>query len=208
MFDPPVEISYRTTVEIPRPGAIGNALRWLGNHPVWGGLGCGVAVVIIAAVRRPGGVAAEPLMAGLISASVIAVWMILFYLMRGFFEAQSVASKSVLRRLVIDADRARWFEDDEPRRDIAAPRVRLLTNPVPDGIGEEQKGSRKEATAWPVWLVVDSRGDESDERLILETRDAARRARDYGEVTGDIVEETDERLPRAIARPILQAMER
>ncbi len=205
-FDPPIEIAYRTTVEIRRTGPVGRALRWLGDHPVWGGLFCGLAVVAIAAIRRPEGVAAEPMTAGIISALVVVTWMILFYLMRGFFSAQSFAAQTVLREIAIDDQCARWLQDKEPLREVESPTVELLTNPVPQGIGEEKKGSSKDATAWPIWIAIQSSDEQSDARIVFETRDAARRARDYGEVPRDIIDDTDERLPRAIAAPILHRL--
>ncbi len=204
MFDPPIEIAYRTTVEVPRESRTGSGLRWLGNHPVLGGLICGLSVVAIAAIRRPQGVAAEPLTAGIISALVIVTWMVLFFLMRRFFTAQSYAAQTVLRKIIIDEDHGKWLQNDEPLSEVKSPTVTLVTNPVPEGIGEAEKGSRKKATAWPIWIFIE--GDE-DKRIVFETRDAARRARDYDEVTHDIIDDTDERLPRAIAAPILQRLE-
>lgn len=204
MLDSPVEITYRTTIEIPREGKMGKLLRSLGDHPILGGLICGVLVVLIAAVRRPEGVAAEPLTASIISGLVIVTWMVLFFLMRRFFKDQSFSAKTVTRKLVVDEQSARWLQDGEPMRQLDAPQIRLLTNPVPEGIGEAEKGSRKKATAWPIWIAIENATD--DERLVFETRDAARRARDYGEVSNAIIDATEERLPRAIAAPILHRL--
>lgn len=197
----PIEISYRTTIEVPREGFIGNLLRWLGDHPIWGGLICGVIVVVVAAIRQPGGVSAAPTTAALISLAVIIVWMVLFFLMRRFFEAQSFATENVLRKLTIDDEQAAWLQDDEPTRQIDNPRLRILTNPVPEALSGQ---SDTKKTAWPVWIVIDNADDDSDDRLVFETREPARRAREYDTVSNDIIEQTDERLPRAIASSILQ----
>lgn len=204
MFSDPVEIAYRTTIEVPRSGRIGGALRWLGEHPVWGGFLCGLGVVFIAALRRPQGIAAEPMVAAIISALVVITWMILFYLMRRFFTAQSFASETVLREIYIDEKQAQWLQNKEPLRQIDAPRIEILTTPVPQGIGETDQGRSKKATPWPIWIAISD--DTGDQRLIFETRDSARRARDYAGVSNDIIDDTDERLPRAIAAPILQRL--
>ena len=206
MFDPPIEISYRTTIEVAREGGAGRGLRWLGDHPVIGGLICGLAVVAIAALRRPEGVAAEPMAAGIISALVVVTWMVLFYLMRRFFKAQSYTPKTVLRQIIVSDQEATWLQDEETLCRIEEPRVRILTTPIPEGIGDEEVGSRKKATAWPVWIAIDSPSDEESNRIVFETRDAARRARSYDEITNDIIDDTDERLPRAIAAPILKRL--
>lgn len=199
MFDEPVEIKYRTTVDERRTGPVGSVLCWLADHPIWGGLICGAGVVAVAGLRRPAGVRAEPVVAGLISLAVVIVWMILFFLMRNFFDAQSYRTRDVVRQLVVDNHQARWLEDDEPLRQLQDPTLRLAANPVPDGIVDESRGTR-DATAWPIWIVIE--GD--DDRLVFETRDAAVRAADYDEITDELIEETDERLPRAIASPLLQ----
>lgn len=203
MFDPPVEMAYRTTVEVSRSGPVGKALGWLGKHPVAGGLICGVGAVVIAGLRVPEGVAAEPVTAGVISALVVGTWVILFFLMRGFFEAQSFAKVNVLRKVLVDDEKATWLQNDETLKEIAKPQLKILTTPVPKGIGNEKEGS-KNATAWPIWLVLESAEENDDERIIFETRDPASRARDYEEVPKEIIDGTDERLPRAIALPLLR----
>ncbi len=201
MPDSAIEISYRTTIDVRREGFVGNLLRWLADHPIWGGLICGVAVVGIAAARQPGGVAAEPVTAGVISLAVIIVWMVLFFLMRGFFEAQSFAARKVLRQIKIDDDEAVWVQDDKPTRRVDTPRLRILTNPVPETIRDQEDTTK---TAWPVWIVIDNPDDTDSDRLVFETREPAKRARSYTTVSSDVIENTDERLPRAIASPILQ----
>ena len=201
--EPVVEIAYRTTIEVPRTGPVGRFLRWLGEHPLRGGLISGIVVVAIAMLARPAGVAAEPVTAAILSAIVVATWMVLFFLMRGFFKAQSFMPLKVLQQIIVDEDKAQWLRQGEPLREIDNPVLRLTTNPVPEGIGEHDKGSMRKATAWPVWIVIED-GEDPSQRLVFETRDAARRARDYEEVTDDIIDGVDERLPRAIAAPLLR----
>lgn len=201
MPDDAIEVSYRTTVEVPRAGIVGSLLRWLGGHPIWGGFICGVVVVLIAAVRQPGGIAAAPLVAAAISSAVVVVWMILFYLMRRFFDEQSYTAREVVRQIVIGDDEAAWLQDDEPQRQIDHPRLRILTNPVPDSIRTTEDDSSP--TAWPVWIVIDSE-DSHEEPLIFETREPAGRVEYYDEIPGHLLEHVDERLPRAIASPLLQ----
>ncbi len=201
MSEPDIEIAYRTTVEVPRTGPVGRSLRWIGEHPVVGGLLSGAVVVAIAVLSRPGGVANEPVTAAILSAIVIATWMVLFFLMRGFFKAQSFAAVKVLRQILVDGECARWLQQKEPLKEIDNPRLRITTNPVPEGIGD---GSRPGSpTAWPIWIVIENK-EEPEQRLIFETRDDAARARDYDEVTDQIIEGVDERLPRAIAAPLLK----
>lgn len=202
MFDPPINISYRTSVEVPRPGRIGALLRWLGDHPAHGGFVCGLAVVLIAAVYSFDGVAAQPEIAAILSLIVVFAWTVLFWLMRGFFEAQSFVRQAVLRRILVDDEQAVWYENDEPQRQFDNPRLQVLTNPVPEAL-DDGDTSGGDPTAWPVWIVIDTE-DTDDAPLVFETRDAAARARDYGEVPDTIIENTDERLPRAIASPMLQ----
>lgn len=203
MSDEPIEIAYRTTIDEPRTGRIGSGLRWLGRHPLLGGLICGLAVVAIAVAVQPGGFATAPTIAAAISATVVLVWMVLFFLMRSFFEAQSYARFSVVRRLNIDDDRAVWTQQNEPLRSLENPRIQLYATAVPEGIGDDAKG-RSGPTAWPVWIVIDGDGDDP---IVFETRDPASRARNYTEISDDLIEATDERLPRAIAAPLLRQAE-
>ncbi len=202
----PIDIAYRTSVEKPRPGALGSSLRWIADHPLAAGALCGLAVVLIAAAMRPAGVAAEPLIAAALSAMVILVWTVLFFLMRSFFDAQSRIAHPVQRRILIDDDhRASWLEDDEPRRRFDDATISLLTNPVPDAMGKSEGPRRKKATAWPVWIVIHPQDQPPEDKphLVFETRDSATRARAYGAVPSPVIEATDERLPRAIAAPLL-----
>lgn len=209
MFDPPIEFAYRTTVEERRTGRVGRFLAWLGEHPILGGLGCGLIVVAIAGLRAPQGVAAEPMTAAIISILVIGTWTVLFYLMRRFFDDQSYTQRSVLRQLIVTDEVAQWLQDKKPLVEIPNPRRRILTNPVPEGMGLEEEDSKKDPTAWPVWIVLESRdkdgGESGEERLVFETRDSARRARDYDAVTPEIMDATNERLPRALTAPLLHA---
>ncbi len=204
--DAPIDIAYRTAVDHPRPGPLGSLLRWIADHPIAAGALSGLGVVIIASVMRPAGVAAEPLIAAALSAMVIIVWTVLFFLMRSFFDAQSRIQQPVKRHIQIDADRrATWLQDDEPLKTFDDATVSLLTNPVPDAIGQRDGPRRRDATAWPIWIVIHPKGqDPSDEpHLVFETRDSAARSRDYDPVTSSIIDATDERLPRAIAAPLI-----
>lgn len=203
MFDPPVEISYKTTVELPRQGPVGRLLAWVGRHPVLGGLLSGVAVVLFAAFRASEGVRTEPLLAAALSLVVIGTWMFFFFLMRRFFQAQSHFTQPVLRKISIGSDQAIWLQNGEPQRIIDAPRVRILTEKVPESVATRPSSARE--TAWPVWIVIDSSGAASTS-LIFETRDSTRNAMAFEETSPDLIAATDERLPRAILLPLLQRL--
>lgn len=139
----------------------------------------------------------EPTTAALLSGFVILTWMVLFYLMRSFFAEQSYTQHPVIRRIKLSEEEATWEQDGTVQRRISNPKVRLLAPAVPEGVGRS-----KGLQAWPVWIVIE--GDEADgERIILETRDSADRAREYGEIFEGIAEKTDEQLPRALVIPLL-----
>lgn len=200
MSDAPLEITYSTTTSVKRTGPVGRLLGWLGAHPLWGGLLCGLLVVLIAALRSPGGVRSEPLTAALLSAFVILAWSILFFVMRGFFEDQSYRHYGVIRRIVLGDGEALWEQDGEILRRIREPQIRLLASPMPE---EVRAGSGSQA--WPVWILIE--GVEEERPLVIETRDSAERAREYEELTQEIAENTDELLPRALIVPLLARAE-
>lgn len=197
MSDAAVEISYSTTASVKRTGVVGRILGWLGAHPIWGGFLCGLLVVVIAGLRSPGGVISEPATAALLSAVVIGAWMGLFFMMRSFFEDQSYQHHQVLRRIVMDDEEARWEQDGAILRRVVRPQIKLFARPVPDDAGQDG-----DLQAWPVWIVVTG---EEQERLIIETRDSAERARRYEAVSEKIVDESDEQLPRALVVPLMSA---
>lgn len=211
MFDPPLEIAYQTSVELKREGPVGRLLGWLSRHPLLGGLFCGLAAVAFAAFRATEGVMTEPLAATMISLVVIAAWMVLFFIMRRFFEDQSYFTQPVLRRLQIGLDEAVWLQNGSPRKKISSPRVRLLSTEVPES-ALKSSIPRKE-TPWPVWLVIDSplsspdeEGKTESELLIFETRDSARKAAGYEKISPELIDAADERLPRAVLTPLLQRL--
>ncbi len=190
----PLELSYRTAVEERRPGLLGDALTWLGQHPILGGLICGLIAIAIAALRVPEGVLAQPAVAAGISAVVLAAWAGLFFLMRSFFYGQSFVQRPVLRKLTLSDDHARWTQDGDPLKEIPTPTLRLLTSPLPD--------EDSTAKLWPVFLVIGA--DDHDDPIILETRDTLDRARTLDEAPKGIRDNPDERLPRPAALPFLQ----
>ena len=212
MFDPPVEISYQTSIDLPRQGPVGRLLDWLGRHPILGGLLAGIAVVLFAAFRASEGVRSEPGLAAILSLLVIGTWMFFFFLMRRFFQAQSHFTQPVLRTLQVGPDQAIWTQNGVPQRTIFTPRVRLLTKEVPATVAKSSSPSRE--TAWPVWVVIDSAEipssadlEETSALLVFETRDSARKARSYEKISPALFEATDERLPRAVLLPLLQRLD-
>lgn len=202
MIESTVTVAYQTTVEIKRSGPVGRLLGWLGEHPLKGGLTAGIAVVAFAALRASEGVRSEPLIAAGLSLVVIVTWILLFFLMRNFFQEQSHAHLPVLRKIELSKEHARWTENEKTRKEIPNPRIRILSTEVPSGREGREKNGKP--TPWPVWLVIDDK--EGDMRLIFETRDSADKASKLEKITAEEINVADERLPRAVLLPILSAL--
>ncbi|QDG52620.1 hypothetical protein FIV42_18315 [Persicimonas caeni] len=190
-----VRIAYTTVLEEPRTGWLGEALRWMGKHPILAGLVGGLAAVLFAVARAFEGVRSAPFDALIISAIVVIVWMVLFYFLRGFFTRQALRTVEVRRDIEVTDEGFRWLQDDEELVKIEEPRFELFSTPVPD----EKLDERKRDQPWPVWLVVSGR----DGRFVLESKITAGEASEYPKVDDEVLEATDEALPTGLASSLL-----
>lgn len=200
-IDSPITIAYETSIKVRRTGPVGRLLGWIGTHPVVAGLICGVLVVATAAGQALEGVQTEPTVAAILALLVIGTWMVLFFVMRGFFLDQSYAHQPVLRELTITDDKATWLENKALHLEIVNPVLRVLSTDVPDEARVE--GS---SVPWPIWVVIED--PESDRSLVLETRDSALKAAQMERATPEEINAAVERLPRALLLPILTALDK
>jgi hypothetical protein len=190
-----ITIIYRTISRKTRTGPVGRLLALISERPIVTGLVCGVAVVIIAALRAREGVRGEPLMAVMLSVIVIFTWTLLFYFMRSFFRQQTYFDVEVIREIQLKDDAFVWLEHDRVQRAFSNPKVEIFTNPVP----EEMIEGKKKDLPWPVWLVIS--GDEG--RFVVETKVTAKEAAGYEAAPAAVMDGVDERLPVQVASPLL-----
>ena len=188
-----IEFSYQKSRLVEREDWVGRVARWLGKHPVLGGIVGGSCVVVFAALYVPGALRSAPKEAAILSSIVVVVWAVLFYFMRGFFERMGQRETGETFRFEIDDEAFRWERDGEAVAEVAEPSYRLVR---PPGSGEAEGHG-----AAIVWLVVEGGG----ERFVLETKVTAEEASGYPEAEGG---EADESLPIHLASSLLQRAER
>ena len=169
----------------------GDLAAWIGAHPIWGGVIGGLCVVVIAVAVVPGAVASAPLEVAVLSAMVVAVWTVLFYLMRDFFGRMGEAEIEEAYRFQVDEEGFEWRRGDQVLVEMTEPSWELYAVRAVD---EEEKRD----AAVSVYLVV--RGD--GEEFVLETKVTAEEASGYPVWEGEA--EPDETLPVHLASSLLQ----
>lgn len=189
-----VDFAYRKSRRVEREDWIGRAARWVGAHPILGGLIGGLCVVAFAAVSVPEGIASAPREAAILSLLVVGVWVVLFFFMRNFFRRQGEREMSESYRFVVDDKSLRWERDGEQLRVVENPKFDLRQPPGADA-GEKGRAA-------VVWLVVRGEGGP----FVLETKVTSEEASQYEEAEG--VGEVDEELPIHLASALLQQAER
>lgn len=192
-----VAIPYRTEHLVPRTGIYGTVVRFAADRPYLAGFFGGVFANAIAFIKAPGVVDSAPFEAALLGLVVLASWVVLFGMMRPFFEARAWRTQYVSRLLVYDGERFQFIEEDVVQRSIAAPRFQLVTRPPPDEVVESEEAS---AQPWKVWLEISG---EDEDAFVLATKVAAKEAADYPAAGDDIEERVDESLPTHVASPFL-----
>jgi hypothetical protein len=190
------DITYRTITRKNRTGPVGRLLTIVADHPMRTGILCGLAVVLIAALRASDGVTQEPFFALILSAVVIFTWTALFSLMGPFFRLQTYFDVEVTRQIQLHEGNFVWLEQGQVIKALSNPTFRLYTNPLPS---EMTGGAKKLDLPWPVWLVL-----ESDEgRFVIETKITAGEAAQYDAVPDQVASGVDEQLPVQVASPLL-----
>lgn len=192
----PVVIPYRTEHRVRREGIIGSFLRFCAGRPYLAGFAGGTLANVVAFLKSPGVIETAPFEALFLGLVVLASWVVLFGMMRPFFDAQTYVTQQVSRLLLYDGSVFQFIEEDVVQRSIEAPGFRLVTRPVPPEILDSAKAAEQ---PWNVWLEVVG----EDARFVLQTKVAAHEAASYEAAPDSIDEEVDERLPTHIASPFL-----
>jgi len=186
-----VDFSYRKARIVDREDWFGHVATWVGEHPLLGGLIGGLVVVAIAMAAVPGAVGSAPAEVAVLSALVVGVWAVLFYLMRNFFERMGETEIEEAYRFEADEEGFLWRRGDQVLVDIDEPSYELY---AAEAIDDETKGD----AAVSVYLAV--RGE--DEAFRLETKVTADEAAAYPVWEGEA--EVDEELPVQMASSLLQ----
>jgi len=193
----PIEISYQKSRRVVREDWYGRVMRWIGEHAISTGMLGGLAVVGVAAASAPGGIAAAPLEAGLLSLMVVLAWTALFYLMRDFFARQSFQEVDDRYHLQADAERFELTKNDTTVVAFDAPSYEIY---LPPGVSPSDD---RPQNATEVWLAV--RGEENV--YIIETKVTAEEAGQYPRPEG-LGEEANDELPIHLSSGLLQLAER
>ena len=151
------DIRYRTLTERPRAGAYGSLMRAMSAHPLIAGLIGGLLAIGIALARGWKGASTLPEVAAIICLLVLAVWVGLFWMMRGFFGSQTREQVEVVRRLTYEDDVLVWHDGEAERARIERPVWRLLR--APHASGEDDK---------PACVYIIAAGAQQE--FVLETR--------------------------------------
>ncbi len=192
-----VAVPYRTEDLVPREGLYGTVMRFAADRPYLAGFAGGVFANAVAFLKAPGVVDSALFEAIFLGLAVMVSWVVLFGLMRPFFEAQAWRTEYVSRLLVYDGAAFQFIEEDVVQRSISDPTFRIVTRPVPDEVLESEEACGQ---PWKVWLMVVG-GD--DDVFVLATKLAAREASEYEAAAADIEERVDEALPTHVASPFL-----
>lgn len=193
------QFSYNRSRQVDREDRYGRVMRWVGTRPLSAGLAGGLAVVLVASLAAPSGIAAAPVQAGILSLMVVTIWAVLFYFMRDFFLRQSRREIEETYEFAAEPDSFRFSKEGEPEIALEAPKYELRVPPD----GNPPAEQRPDAPA-RIWLVVTSRDGEG--RFVLETKITAEEASNYP--VAEDGGEADERLPIHLASGLLQLAER
>jgi len=182
----PIVIAYRTLTERDRQGPYGALVRQVAAHPMIAGLVGGSVAILIALIRGWKGASNMPEVAFGISLSVLVVWVVLFRLMRPFFQAQTREQVEVVRKLSYDGEQLDWSESGELVKRVTRPTFRL----------HRELGAAEEGKACRAWVIMTG----VDEQFVLETRIL------WSEASELVAEEhdADDLLPAHVASAFLE----
>ena len=195
----PERIVYRTLAERERQGLLGALSRTIASRPIASGLVGGLSAVGIAFARAHEGALRMPIVAALISAAVVAVWIGLFWLMRRSIGSMATHEVEVVRALQWSEDELTWREGEAVLRHVRDPRWSLVRAPG------EPRGRDARDTAWPVFLIVDEDEHRDHPNFVLESRMSWDEAVRYPIEQPSSV---DEKLPPHVATKLLSLARR
>ena len=189
-----IQIAYRTLETRARPGAYGALMRLVSGHPLLAGFLGGVVAILIALTQGWEGASAIPDVALAICVVVLVTWMVLFFLMRGFFASQTTQEVEVVRAIFYDGEVLTWERGttrDDVITQIERPIFRIARAP---GASIKQG---KEGSPWEVFVIAAG----IDDTFVLSTKLAWSEARGY---PNEGALEADESLPTHVASPLLE----
>lgn len=184
---PDIDILYRTVIERDREGPYGALMRWIAARPLVAGAIGGVVAIAIALARGWKGASTLPEVAAIICVIVLLVWVGLFWMMRGFFNAQTREQIEVVRRLTLEDRVLSWTEGPKSLLEVERPVWRMVR-----ASGVAKSGEQP----WPVWILAAG----EDTQFILETRVMWEEAKELAAEDLD----RDELLPAHVASPFLE----
>ena len=185
----PFHIKYRTQAIRPREGALGALARGLADHPVRAGLIGGVVAVTIAFFWSFKGATTDLALTAILGAVVVAVWTLLFWLMRGFFAQQTTLRVDVIRTLSLEGGVLTWTEQGQHVRTVEVERLSLWRKPT-----DSQAG-----VTHALWVA-----SGSDNQFVLETRLSKQEGEQLPVAQGDLLEHIDEQLPTHVVSALLE----
>jgi hypothetical protein len=214
-----------TSEEVPKDTPFGRVCRGIGEKPLTAGLIGGLAVVSLAAILKPGGVANAPWVAAQLAAIVIFVWVVLIYMIRGFFQELGMEETHRMYEITRfgpeDAPSAiTWTRNNEVLKLLEDPATRLFHEPglevvdtskvSGDEVDDFMEGRTQESSGGPdtkepndratVWIVTFG---ADDQELVVQTRVTAGEAVNYDEADR-VPASVDEELPIHVVRDWIQ----
>ena len=186
----PFQIAYRTLTERERTGPYGALMRRIAAHPMVAGALGGLCAIGVALWRGHVGAMSAPWIAAAICAVVLVAWVILFRVMRDFFDQQTRQRVEVVRQLRVDDDELVWLQSGRVHTQIPSPTWRVGRAP-----GQLEQGA-DDQTPWPIWLTA--QGERAS--FVIESRLMWREARQLPEEDPA----PDERLPVHVLSPLLR----
>ena len=218
-------VSYVTSEEVPKDTPFGRACRGIGDKPLTAGLIGGLAVVSLAGILKPGGVANAPWVAAQLAAIVVFVWVVLIYMIRGFFRELGMTETHRMYEITRfgpanSPSALTWTRNNEVLKLVEAPKTQVFHEPglevvdtskvsgdeVDDFMeGRDHKEAANADTVEPnqpatVWIVAEG---SDDQQLVIQTRVTADEAKNYAEADA-VPASVDEELPIHVVRDWIQ----